>query len=77
MGVYYCMWGTSDFISPVLLWMRVSFSVTSVSVLITSLSEVSEMALLEEELPGVSKGESLNVELAKGFRPPEHACNKS
>ena len=43
------------------------FTVTSVSVLITSLSEVSEMALLEEELPGVSKGESLNVELAKRF----------
>ena len=79
MGVY-CMWGTSDFIS------RLSrpfygcvffYCYTSVSVFISSLGEVSEMALVEEELPGVSKGESLNVKLAKGCRLPKRACNKS
>jgi len=50
-------------------------TLTSVSVLISSISEVSEMALVEEELPGVSKGESFSVELAKRCRLPKRARN--
>lgn len=33
------------------------------------------MALVEEELPGVSKGESFSVELAKRCRLPKRARN--
>lgn len=78
MGVY-CMHSAGDVyvwlhIPPSLLWLRGFLTLTSVSVLISSLGEVSEMALVEEELPGVSKGESFSVELAKRCRLSKHAC---